>query len=287
MDRVPLCECGKLLPGALVFLEMRARGVLAVLAICLGAAGGVPSSVSAGSGGKMFTEHTISVSQDASGYDNLGDSGFTETVLRHVKMLSHLLENTAHSPVGGFRVRVLAQAAFSDTPSGTWPPGAVALVSPWLALKDTSDGGIELTLLVSDLRIIGDWSLADQATSPEGYQQIAEIEPISYQCLGMVADRYVSEVTLGRVPSLSIFDDSCVSTVFAPHLLKLFDASPKNFFAPFDQSVLMRLEQLRADSDGFYKRLYSELVERGLNSLEAGETTTPNWWHSALAAVVE
>ncbi len=205
---------------------------------------------------------------------------------RHETLLRAALAEAGVAPA---RVSVMALPGISDWGADVphEPPPTAALTSPWLNMERDAEGGIALTLFVSDLRILADVDLLARKADPAAYDKRGGLRTISPGCLSEAAQRYVDAATSGRVPGAALFEGGCVPDALVPHLLGLFASARQVYFAPFDIAVLERLLAVRGESEAFYSRLYPLLVRHGVDALDAGGASGAGWWHRAIRAISE
>ncbi len=174
--------------------------------------------------------------------------------------------------------------AFTDADSGPipWPPLGETMISPWLAMTKKGSDTIRLTLFVSDLRVIADSALRARGAAPTSYQTGPEWAVMPYTCLAQATEEYVTQVTSERISEQIKISTDCVPKSFVSHLLWLFQSAPQNFFAPFEISVMGRIETERHESMKFYERLYVGLIRSGISALNHEAGTELTWWHKAL-----
>lgn len=184
---------------------------------------------------------------------------------------------------------VVTAPAFTDTTAGpvSWPPAGARLASPWLTISRTGSGRLTLTLLVSDLRLIADGALQARGAAPAEYRTGPGWRSMTFSCLAQAAESYVSHVSASQPPESWVAGQDCVPETFAGPMAWLFRSAPQNFFAPFDMTVLKRIEAARGSSIAFYEALYRALIHHGVPLLGSDAGSGDAWWHDALREVTE
>lgn len=208
---------------------------------------------------------------------------------RHLRLMEQAVAAEGAAFAQPIQFSVVTLPAFSNAKANLnapkWPP-SMALVSPWLAIAESAAGVTEMTLFVSDLRVMADMNMLGRQVDPEAFLPSGDLQTISYHCLADSSAAYVGAVEAGEEPEMSVLAGGCVPSLQVPHLFELFKSSPQVFFAPFDMAVLGQMKANRDATEPLYLQLYTDLVREGAAAFQANAGENLEWWHPAVQSDV-